>query len=652
MVLIELTAVAVTTGKFYITSPWMYLTILAFMTAVQFLIKSNRKRHIVSCLLLLVSMVANLVFIVIYEMTETIFDFSMFNLRGDAMAILESVPINFVFFTVAGIIFSAFAVFGGMGIERVGTPTRTKVVKVVVPCILVVVVALNAVIGVVGAIPDKNDPFLTEKLYGNASSSYADKGATGNFIAEMYQGAFQEVEVGDIGEIEQFIYDENAIVDGSDDPMFGVAKDYNVVMVLAESFEWFSFVKDEGMFPNGHKADEEILRQLYPNLYELCSQSVVMTNHRSREKTDISENMSMIGNYPLDYYLNYDYPENNLAYSLPNLTKSLYGVKSGYFHNGTKTFYNRDEFLTKSMGFTDYVTTDDMVGEHMTSYFDVGERNLDSEMIRACADEMFPTDRRFNTYITTITTHGMYSERDNLKKYYDKLDAFGLLPKMEKEDAEVEAQYAFRHYAAATMEFDSAIGEIVKELKQRNLEDKTMLVVFSDHNSYYQSLSNYAKNLYTNKKTSRNLTDLYRVPFLIKIGNGQSYLDANGQPIDRMITKSTCTADIYPTVLSLLGIKYYGNLFYGNSVFSKNESVLYSRAYDVFITDKVYFSTLNNVKYASPEVDEAYWKSVEDRSLVLLKKISFVNRLFAADYFTGEKEQVFISKMKTLNEIA
>ena len=651
-ILIELTAVAVTSGRFYMSSPWMYFTVLGFLMTILFLIKSNRKRHVLSSLMLLVLMITNLLFIIIYELTETIFDFSMLNLRTDATAILENLPINFLFFMIAGIILSSFVIFGGLGIGKVAEPTRTKSLKIIVPCLLAVIVALNATIGVVGAIPDKDDPFLTEKLYGNSSSSYADKGAVGNFISEMYKGAFHEVEVGSVSEIEQFIYDETQIVDGSNDPMFGVAKDHNLVMVLAESFEWFSFVKDENMFPNGHQVDEEVLRLLYPNLYELCEQSIVMTNHRSREKTDISENLSIVGNYPLDYYLNYDYPDNNIAYALPNLTKSLYGIESSYFHNGTRMFYNRHKYLIDSVGFDNYSTTEDMVGEHMTSYYDLGERNLDSEMIRACADEMFPTDRRFNTYITTITMHGMYGKRDNLKKYYDLFDKYGVLPEVEEDDAEEKGEFAIRHYAAAAMELDAAIGEILKELRQRNLEENTMLVVFSDHNAYYQSLTNYVKDLDTDENADRNMTDLYRVPFMVKIGKGDNYVDKNGQPINRMITKSTCTADIYPTVLSLLGIKYYGNFFYGNSVFTENESILYSRAYDVFMTDKVYFATLRNVKYQSADVDEQYWASVEQRALVLLKKISYVNRLFACDYFTGEKETMFVQKMKTLNGIA
>ena len=88
-IVIELTAVFVTSGKFYIRSPWMYFTILAALTFIQFFIPNNYARHVYSSIALAVFFVCDLVFVIIYEMTGTIFDFSMFKLRGDAMSIVE-----------------------------------------------------------------------------------------------------------------------------------------------------------------------------------------------------------------------------------------------------------------------------------------------------------------------------------------------------------------------------------------------------------------------------------------------------------------------------------------------------------------------------------------------------------------------------------
>ena len=637
-ILIELTAVFVTSGKFYIRSPWLYFTILAAFTFVQFFIPSNKIRHVYSSIVLALFFACDLVFVVIYDMTGTIFDFSMFKLRSDAMAIVEKVQINFAFVAVSGIILSSFIVFGRIPAAFVPKPTITFKAKIVVPCLLSAMIIMHSTLVFFSVKKEEDDVLLLDKLYEKNESVYSDKGVIGNFASELYQGLFKKTEAGDLKEIEDFIYKK---VSDDNVPRFGHAKGYNVVTILAESFEWFSFMRDESAFPNGHKADEQILRQLYPNLYEFYDHSVAMTNFHSREKTDISENLSVIGNYPLDYYLNYDYPQNNIAYSLPNVMDDLYGVSSVSFHNGTNTFYNRNVYLPGAVGFDSFVSSEQMAGEFMTDYTEVNELNLDSEMIAACKEQMFPTDRRFNTYITTITTHGQYSYRENLEKYYDIIDSYGILPLSDGLDTASQNANTFRYYVAAAMELDRAVGTITDYLDEKGLTDNTLIVIFGDHNTYYQSLSNYVKDIYLNTETDKNVTDLYRVPLMIKIGKGEESTVT--------VDKFTCTADILPTIMSLLGIRYYENLYYGHSVFSDEESVLYSRAYDVFMTDKIYFSTLNNIKYISPEVDKTYYDGIEQRSIRLLEKISFVNRIFAGDFFRGAKEERFIMKMREIN---
>lgn len=146
----------------------------------------------------------------------------------------------------------------------------------------------------------------------------------------------------------------------------------------------------------------------------------------------------------------------------------------------------------------------------MTNYIDLGERNLDSEMIAACKEQMFPTDRRFNTYITTITTHGQYGYRENLEKYYDIMDSYGILPLSDGMDTASQNANTFRYYAAAAMELDRAVGAITDYLDEKGLTDNTLIVIFGDHNTYYQSLSNYVKDIYLNTQTDKNVTDLYR----------------------------------------------------------------------------------------------------------------------------------------------
>lgn len=503
----ELTAVTVTGGAFFIRKPWIYLSLMLVFTGVMYSIKNNNGRFWFAFILLLFNFIVDIVFIVVFEMTDTIFDFSMFNLRSDAMAIIESLPINFWYVLIAGMLISAYVVFGRYFIKRAPKPEKPQKLP-----LILTVVAMACTIALHGVLvfftQHNYDPGnLSQKLYRDNTSSYSDKGIIGNFFSELYKGAFfSKVKLGDTTELDNFIYSEES----PETELFGKAEGYNVITVLGESFEWFGFMsalKDDDNkilcdYPNGFNADETILRELYPNLYGLYDDSVAMTNFHSREKTDMSENLSIMGAYPTDKIINYDYPKNTVVTSLARTLKEVDGeLTANYFHNGTADFYNRNTYLKKALGFDSFTAEDSMTQKGMTDYIKKGERNLDSEMIETCHEEMFPTDRRFYTYITTITQHGQYEERDNLKKYYEKLDEYGLAPAPEKSDKNYLVAKNFRTYAAAAMELDAAIGKINYYLKNtyndkgERLMDNTILVLFGDHNAYYSSLSSDVKDI-------------------------------------------------------------------------------------------------------------------------------------------------------------
>ena len=142
-----------------------------------------------------------------------------------------------------------------------------------------------------------------------------------------------------------------------------------------------------------------------------------------------------------------------------------------------------------------------------------------------------------------------------------------------------------------------------------------------------------------------------------------------------LVKKFMCTADILPTLFDLCGINVYGNLYFGHSAFELDTSVLYSRAYDIFITDNMYFVSLNNIKYirrdnplinndpALKYADIKYYDSeehvneVEVEAKKLLDKLSVCNRIFYNNYWTRKNIndntktniQIFVEKLKGIN---
>lgn len=698
-IIIELTGVCVTSGKFYIRNPLMFFSILGIFTAVLFSVKNQKGRYWCAFVIMTAICVVDLIFIVIYEMTGgSMFTFYMFNLRGDAMTIVQKIEINFIFVFISGIFISAYMVLARYCIPLVPAPKRI-LHPAAIAGIMAGVLALHG--GIMYLDNYDNDPSdLTYLLYSGSEGSYADRGIFGNFVDELYKDAlFSKVKLGDTDELNDFIYSSVSKPTESEftlnaangaKKVFGAAKDYNVVTILAESLEWFSFMAEspygvENAYPGGFNKSfvkenkktseetEEILRSLYPNLYKLYDTSVIGLNHHSREKTDVSENHSIIGNYPTGTLINYEYPENSVPYSVPNVLKNLYGVSSLSFHDGNYKFYNRNVHHTNALGFEKYTAIEQMIEADTDGKIFNGqgadawsknEHVLDSKMIEACKNEMFPANRRFNTFITSITMHGQYDYRENLNPYYEKLLDTHIADIYFNEDYEedsslspeeakkaklkaLENDKAFIHYAAAAIDFDIAIGKIldylentVSEVTGEPLINNTLLVVFGDHNAYYQGLGEEVKQLKT-MTPERNYTDLYRVPLMIHIGNQTQQLK---------IEKFTCTVDIVPTIFDLLGIKYFDNLNYGSSIFNEEkESIIYSCSYNVFITDKLFFTSINNIRYAAPGVTKSDIADAENKALTLLNKTSHINRIFYHDFLSGSKTTEYYNKLREIN---
>lgn len=642
-ILIEMIAVFAVEGNPFITNPFISLGLLFVITGIALIFKSNKKRFLFCSVFLVVQAVADLGFAVVYDMTGQYFDFGMLNLRNDAFGILESIPMNFIAFYSA-MFFCIFFVIYGMR-----TIKRNKIVEYKTGMKYAYIGVMAAGIIMMGVALYANNSEKVDKydklLYNKQGSNYSSYGIVGNLLNEFSKGLiFNESEFLSSDTIDSYIYSEVS----EPTEKFGVSKDKNMVVVLVESFEWFSFIKNDE-YPNGLNLSKEDIAYLFPNITKFYNESVVMNNFHSKEKTDISETLSILGSYPTDAYVNYDFSENAIPNTVPNLLRSLYGedIQMRSFHDGFKSFYNREQ-THAAFGFeslTDmydmYKISDKLVETGkaaettMHDYMNDGERNLDSEMINTCKDLMFPTDRRFYTYITTITMHGIYYERENLA---DKMKKLREVYTPSAEDKEMEQ--ILMNYVTTVMEFDEALGIMMDDLESKGLLENTTIVLFGDHNSYYQQLSNYVKDI-EDYDTDNYYTDLYKVPFMI--------YDSDLEP--QIIDKFTCTADIVPTVLDLLGINVYSNMYYGNSVFSPKESVLYSRAYGIFVGEGVVGRSINSLLYKSKSVSDEYMNYFDEEAVKLVTKIKYCDQLFYQNYFgDDENYNTFIGKMKEINQ--
>lgn len=642
-VIIEMLGVFSVEGNPFISNPFISLGILLFICSIALCLKSNRKRFIMCAILLVIQAVADLAFAVLYDMTGQYFDYGMLNLRNDAFGILESIPMNFITFYSA-VVFCVFFVIFSMRIIRKQRMVQTSRIGKML-C------AGTAAAGIVltGAVLYSNNSIKVdryEKMIKNKQkSSYSSYGIIGNTVNEFAKGLiFNETVTLPEEEIEEFIYAEQSVPS----EYFGVSEDNNVVVILVESFEWFSYIDSEE-YPYGLHLSEEDKQYLFPNLCKFYDESVVMTNFHSKEKTDISETISILGSYPSDTYVDYDFPNNTMPYTVPNILREKYGddISINSFHDGFKTFYNREK-THKSFGFEMLYDMYDMydISEQlvksgkaenatMHDYMADGERNLDSEMIETCKDLMFPKDKKFYTYITSITMHGIYYDRDNLKKHKDKL-----LEVYTPHAADKKMEEIVMNYVTTVMEFDDALGVMMQDLESKGLLENTTIMLFGDHNAYYQQLSSYVKDIH-DFNTNRYYPDLYKVPLMVydqKVGH-------------RLIDKFMCTSDMVPTLLDLLGINTYSNMYYGQSAFTEGESPMYSRAYGIFVGEGIVGRSLNNILYRSNTVTNEYMEEYKVSATKLVEKIKYCDQIFRQDYFADSKHyRTYIENMKKINQ--
>lgn len=188
------------------------------------------------------------------------------------------------------------------------------------------------------------------------------------------------------------------------------------------------------------------------------------------------------------------------------------------------------------------------------------------------------------------------------------------------------------NYQCGVMGLDEAIGVIIDKLKEYDIYDNTTIVLYADHNAYYENLSNRVKGIET-WDTSR-MIELNTVPFILSSPG----LKSRNVEFDNRF----CSAyDIIPTILDLLGIKFNQNFYIGRSLFSDIEkyevieddeiashglSIYYSNTGGMYCQD-VYTSNLNNYYNQNSTFISDCKPLFKTEATKLITKLNYLNLL-------------------------
>lgn len=612
-VFIELFAITYTTCGFYLSSPFYPFMILLFFVSILLLIKNKIIRLITSVVFSGIQLAIDVMFIFLYDSNGTVFEWAMFNQRTDAFGTLETYDLQYGYLIICALLILVPAIV--FFIKYFKNRKDKSFIKdnygrkrVIYLSSLILMSLLYVICVPIYETWMNKDTMYTSRLYSTTANNYQSIGMIGNGIYQVISGK-TVVNYTDLENIDDFIYSER--ITKSD--YYGISEGNNLVLILIESGEWYPFT----MYPD--KAEI-----LYPNLTKFMKEGLIATNFYQKEKTDVSEALSVLGNYPTGKYVNYDFAENSYPYALPSLLKnSDENVVVKSYHANYGNFYNRYN-LHKSWGFESLTGIDEMskYGVEDTWQHKKGERNLDSITFEKMKEEMFPKDDRFFSFVLSFTMHGYYGKRETLEPYYKILDENGIILNTDDKNDEY-----LKTYMAALMDFDKAVGEMMSYLEETDRLDDTTIIMYSDHNTYYNSLSYYAKDI-----EEKYHSELYHIPMMIYDKKLTSkYISENGT---NRIEKFTTTSDITPTVLDIFGLDGWKNLYFGSTIFDEDkESIVFSRNYGIFISDKLVGYSLNSLKYKDKDMTSDELKDFESRALIHLERLEYIDKIYYSDYF-------------------
>lgn len=606
----------------YIIHPIFPILLWVSILLALILLRNKKLKAVYSFFILLVQCFLILGSNYLFLSNGTVFERSMLKQRNDAYATIEQFYLDSGLLFTCIILLACFFIFiiiylrhcRRSGKLMINYKKRNRFFMVVADLVLVTSLFLTPISDNLSSTSTNYETLLYKSI-----NSYQKLGVSGNFIYEILHGADSSiVDISDLSNLDSIIYSKRCETSKYN----GISRGNNLIMILAESFEWYPL----------EMYSKEVTTKVYPNLSKLMDGSVISNSFYSREKTDTAEALTLIGSNPTGKYVHNDFAGNSYPYSLPNLfcqqatTEGDEDVIIRSYHQNNGSFYNRSN-AHKSFGFEELIDINDMEKFGVVNTWSTSqrERTLDSLTINAMKNEMFPSGHRFFTDWITFSTHGFYNERKNLSEYYNKFDSLSVFTKGDK------YMNYLRTYAATVADLDKAIGIMFDDLKKKGLLDTTTIVIVSDHNTYYNGLSNYAKNI-----DSEFNKELYRVPMIIYDQKLTATMNESGE--SRTISKFTTTSDVIPTILDLFGIPAWDNLYLGSTIFNKDkESIIYSRAYNIFISDKYIGYSLNDLRYEASDATKHTKADFEARALTHLSKLAITDKIFYSNYFFNHK---------------
>ena len=332
-------------------------------------------------------------------------------------------------------------------------------------------------------------------------------------------------------------------------PLFGIAKDKNLIVIQAESLQQFVInLKVNGV-------------PVTPNLNNFLKESAYFS--RTYDQTGLgnssdAEFLSNIGLYPSPSGVAFTRFASNRYNALPKVLED-----NGYFtialHGDRPSFWNRERMYS-ALGFRKYISKRDFNMDEI-----IGMGLSDKSFFSQTAAILENTPKPFYAFLVTLSSHYPFN--------YPPLIAQAKLDAGEFDNSLVG------NYLKSMNYLDEQFGLFLDELKKKGLLESSVIVVYGDHTAVPKwDYTNLEKLLKRDLKDDYSWRDLLKVPLIIRTPNPNSIRFMNGE-------RACGLVDLPKSAALLLGVEYHCG--FGKNIFVdvkvpvifRNGSYIYDFAY-------------------------------------------------------------------------
>ena len=378
----------------------------------------------------------------------------------------------------------------------------------------------------------------------------------------------------------------------------GMAKGKNVIILQLESIQNFVINKEI----NG--------KEITPNLNKFINENIEISNMfmQSYSSTADSEFSTVTSLYPMENGMSYSRYYTNTYDDIFTMFDNE-GYTTSYIHGNYGFFWNREN-VYKTFGVENIELKDSFAdtSENIMGY-------LSDELLYTQAVEKLKSyDMPFVSYIVSASSHTSFS-----------LDGLEDRSKVSIDVGKYKDTF-FGNYLEAVNYADYAFGILIDKLKEANLYDDTVILLFGDHNGmdmYNEEMLNFLQ------ETDLGLTDTDIKLNYIRVACGMKIPGIENIKIEKTVSK----LDIKPTFAYLIDGDAGFSL--GTNLFARKDFICLNN--ERIVTSRYYF-------------DEK-WYRIKDGAEINLEELTQDERELLKDYYDNMRKELDISISISINNL-